>query len=65
MCDCISEFNAKLREHNAVMVTTLFGTQKAVINTEKLDSKKRGRPPVVIATFCPFCAEPYEAPDHA
>jgi hypothetical protein len=60
MCDCISEINAQMGEqHNAVLVTTLFGEQKAVINTEKRDSRKRGKTPVMIASFCPFCGEKY------
>lgn len=59
MCDCIAKMNERLREHNGVLVTTLFGTPKAVIGTEKLDSKKRQRPPVTIASFCPYCGEEY------
>lgn len=60
MCDCIQTMNARLRdEHNGVLITTLFGNPRAVIGTEKLDSKRRGKPPVAIASFCPFCGDRY------
>jgi hypothetical protein len=59
-CDCIKQINEQIgAEHNAILVTTLFGTMKAVIDTEKLDSKKRGKPPVMLATYCPFCGTKY------
>ncbi len=59
-CDCIESISKTLREeHNALMVCTLFSPQKAVIGTEKIDSKKRSRPPMLIASFCPFCGVKY------
>ena len=31
------------------------------VETRKIDSKKRGKPRTVIATFCPFCGVKYHA----
>ena len=61
MCTCVSDFNAKLAEHNAALVTTMFGKPERVcIETYKVDPKKRGsRPPKALASFCPFCGEKY------
>jgi rubredoxin len=62
MCSCIEDVNRDLAEHNAVLVTTLFREPNvAVIGTEKRDSKKRGRPPAMLATYCPFCGLAYDA----
>lgn len=58
-CDCNDTVNAQLAIHNAHLVTTLFGVQKAVIQTAKMDSKKRGQPPAMIASHCPFCGVAY------
>lgn len=62
MCDCIKTMNNRLAETNGHLITTLFGTPRAVIGSVKVDRKKRGQPPVAIASFCPFCGEAYEAP---
>jgi len=44
-----------------MLVTTLFGEPKCVIHTMKVDDKKRGKPPSMLASFCPFCGERYGA----
>lgn len=61
MCNCIAEMNQKLAEggYNAAILTNLFGPQKATVDTYKPDEKKRGKPPIVIASYCPFCGEKY------
>jgi hypothetical protein len=62
MCNCNSELNAKLAEHNAAIVTTMFSTPTRVcIETYKVDDKKRGfrPPPKVLASYCPFCGGHY------
>lgn len=59
-CGCINMMNGRLAEHNGQLVTTLFGTPKAVIGSEKIISKKRGQPPVAIASYCPFCGVKYD-----
>jgi len=62
MCDCIETMNSRLAESNGLLITTLFGTPRAVIGSHKIDSKKRGQPPCAIASYCPFCGGAYEAP---
>lgn len=60
-CSCVAEINAKLAEHNAEIVCTIFGKPpRAVIETIKRDPKKRGKPPKVLASFCPFCGGDYD-----
>lgn len=59
-CDCISKCNNVLAPHNSALVTTLLtNPERVAIDTNKVDSKKRGRPARMIATFCPFCGERY------
>lgn len=62
-CDCIETVNAKLAEHNAQILLPMFvlggGPKRPFIETTKLDEKKRGKPPAMFATFCPFCGKPY------
>lgn len=59
-CNCITEVNAKLAEHNAEIVVTFYPFVRPVIDTQKVDSKKRGKPPLAVATFCPFCGVRYQ-----
>ena len=61
-CDCIETVNKGLREKNATLLFTLFGKpNRVVIETAKIESKVRGKPPAMIASFCPFCGESYAA----
>lgn len=50
-----------LREHNSYLVTNLFGKPRAIIATTKFDEKKRGKPKMMFASFCPFCGVKYAA----
>lgn len=60
MCNCINTTNALLKEHNGQLVCTLFGEpSRVVIETIKLDPKKRGKSPAMLASYCPFCGEEY------
>lgn len=62
VCGCISEVGNFLREHNACLETTLFSQpERVVIRTSKIDTRKRGNPPPMLATFCPFCGTRYPA----
>lgn len=59
-CDCINHVNGLLSEQNTQLVATIFGEpRKVVVETVKIDSKKRGRPPAMLASYCPFCGEEY------
>lgn len=60
MCDCIETTDALLKEHNSILITTLFGKPpRVVIATTKRQDKVRGRPTPMLARFCPFCGEKY------
>ena len=60
MCGCISDVDNKLREYNSALVTTLFANpERVVIQTGKVNEKRRGKPMAVVATYCPFCGERY------
>lgn len=55
-----------LREHNAVLVTTMFRQPDVpIISTDKINSKQRGKPPLMLASFCPFCGVKYPEPSDA
>lgn len=58
-CNCIEKVDAKLAEHNVALVTSLFGEPKCAVEVYKVDAKKRGKPPVMMASYCPFCGESY------
>jgi hypothetical protein len=64
MCGCISDVDNRLREHNTSLVTTLFSQpDRVAVETDKIDSKKRGKAMRVIASYCPFCGEKYARTD--
>lgn len=58
MCTCIDEFNEKAAEHNTELTVTLF-SRRPLLETQKVDTKKRGKPVGAIASYCPFCGEKY------
>lgn len=66
-CTCIEVVNARLKEHNAQILLPMFvsngSTARPFIETTKLDEKKRGKPPSMLASYCPFCGAHYE--DHS
>jgi len=62
MCNCIAEFDAKLKDHNGKIAQAILMRDdkliaRLLVQTEKLDAKKRKPVPAVVATFCPFCGE--------
>lgn len=59
MCNCITEVNAKLAESNGELAITFWPMVRPLLETMKLDTRKRVKPPLVVATFCPFCGEKY------
>lgn len=60
-CLCIESLDARpeMVESNTQVLTTWIGPQRAFVSTIKRDEKKRGKPKMVIASFCPFCGVKY------
>lgn len=71
MCDCREAVNKRLAFSNARIATGFVLNTKddgpiagmdlapPMIALEKIDEKKRGKPPTLLATCCPFCGERY------
>lgn len=65
-CHCITEVNAKLAEKNGQLSIGLGITKdlgiigRLLIGVEKKDKSKRVKPPLVSATYCPFCGKKFE-----
>jgi hypothetical protein len=57
-CKCVAKVNKLLVANNARVPTSLFFGKTAVL-VEKVDSTKRGRAPVLLASCCPFCGVRY------
>jgi hypothetical protein len=60
MCDCIETVNAELARHNTCISVPLMGPARPFVTTTKVDERRRGRPTLMFATFCPFCGTKYE-----
>lgn len=67
MCDCRAAVNQRLEVSNAKIAYGFTFDAHAgmklstpMIVLEKIDKKKRGTPPTLLATCCPFCGERYE-----
>lgn len=64
-CDCQKTVDEQLASSNArIAFGLLFGNatidrSPAMIVLEKIDEKKRGKFPTLLATCCPFCGERY------
>ena len=70
MCKCISDVNGHLKERNTRLATSFcisrdLGRMDAlpIIQSEKIDSKIRGKAMTVVPTFCPFCGTKYPRAD--
>jgi hypothetical protein len=61
MCDCIKTTNAHLLQHNTRIMLPMLGPQLPFVETMKVDSKKRGLPVKMFASYCPFCGEKLNA----
>jgi hypothetical protein len=66
-CECIHEMDQALKKegYNAAIVCTLMSAPpRAVIETYKPKSGRNAgkKPPVVIASYCPFCGLKYPEP---
>lgn len=57
-CECLKRANEELGKRNT-RVSEMFGIFTGVvyipIKTEKIDSKERGGPAGMAATYCPWC----------
>jgi hypothetical protein len=56
---CVADLNEKLAEHNTRLADTIsFSSEPRELiqlTTVKADEKKRGRPVLMYASYCPFC----------
>lgn len=60
-CDGFQVINAELATANHTLNCNLFGPAKAVLATVKLKERERAKkPPIVFASFCPFCGKKYD-----
>lgn len=65
-CNCLADFNERLREHNTEIDVT-FGFPRdgspafvrPKIATSKIETRKRGGPVIAVPSFCPFCGTAY------
>lgn len=68
MCTCREAINERLAVSNARIATGFcfspvenqirrMELAPPMIVLEKIDSKKRGKPPTLLATWCPFCGD--------
>ncbi len=60
MCECIAKVDGFLAEHNTKIELPWAGPQRPFVLTMKADEKKRGKPKMMFASFCPFCGEKYD-----
>jgi hypothetical protein len=66
MCDCIKRINEYLEPKNTQVTPTIavsgntFQFLGVRIETQKIDTSKRGKPVSLIAAYCPFCGQKYE-----
>ena len=63
MCECHKKLNGLLEQYNTKLTLPIFGPQRVIIETMKIDDKKRTKPKVLFATFCPFCGIAYPEPE--
>jgi len=63
MCSCIERIDEKLKERNTKLCLAISfsgESTKVLIGTEKIDTKKRGKPANLLASYCPFCGKKYD-----
>lgn len=61
-CGCIARINAMpdMQATNSVILVSYFGRPRAFVTTCKADEKKRGKPSMLMASYCPFCGIKYQ-----
>ena len=64
MCECVKTINEKLKPLNGRLAygftinceLSKMEVSDIIIETEKINSRGK-KPPIVLASFCPFCGE--------
>lgn len=60
MCNCIEKVNEKLREYNGALETNwLAQPSRTLVSVYKVVARGK-KPPLMEATFCPFCGEKHK-----
>jgi hypothetical protein len=57
--DSADEFLAKDNTRLSFAMELPSGRDRLVVGSEKLSARKKGKPKMVLATFCPFCGIKY------
>lgn len=61
-CNCITEMNDKLREHNTALTVPLLGQPRAILSTYQVETGRgKKKAAYVFANYCPFCGDKYAA----
>lgn len=62
MCECISDMNAKLAEHNTAVVVPLLGQARMMVETYQVETGRgKKKAAKLFANYCPMCGEQYSA----
>lgn len=74
-CDCVARMDESLKPHGLRLASCFslgasFSTvhhRPVLITTEKLPDagRRKNSPPLVMATFCPFCGKRFVEPESA
>lgn len=62
-CECLRRVDEQLQKRNCKVATAFEITPDMemllviLVGSEKIDKGKRGRPPQIQATYCPFCGK--------
>jgi hypothetical protein len=65
MCDCMELVDKDLAQHGVQLNSNILSEpRRAILQTIPLtpkpgEKRRRRRPPVVLATYCPFCGTKY------
>lgn len=57
MCDCRDQVNKMLKQHNTALERNWLNQTDIIIETVKINAKKRGQRSIMFANFCPWCGE--------
>lgn len=63
MCGCFKNVNEKLAEYNGQLEFNMLAAEpRAMISLCKVASASRRKPPLMEASYCPFCGKKYPKP---